>query len=53
MITAIPLVKPITTGRGTNLITDPSRTAPRTTRITPAISVATIRPSTPNVWTIP
>ena len=51
--TAIPLVKPITTGCGTNLIAAPIRAAPSAMRSTPAMSVATVRPSTPYFWTMP
>src|SRR5215212_6730703 len=51
--TAMPLVNPMTTGCGTNLIATPSRAAPSAMRMTPAMSVATVRPSTPYFWTMP
>jgi hypothetical protein len=53
MISAIPLVKPVTTGKGMNLMTLPSLKSPNPTRIAPAMSVATVRPSTPNFCTMP
>jgi hypothetical protein len=53
MITAIPLVKPTITGCGMNLIAAPNLRRPIATRITPAINVATMSPSTPYCWTIP
>ena len=53
MISAMPLVKPVTTGNGMNLIAPPSRASPNPTRITPPMSVATSRPSTPYFCTIP
>ncbi len=53
MISAIPLVNPMVTGKGMNLIAPPMRMNPNTTRITPAISVATRSPSTPYRWTMP
>src|SRR5690606_32891312 len=51
MITAMPAVKPTITGSGMNRITAPRRASPIATRITPAISVATSRPPTPNCAT--
>ena len=45
--TAMPLVKPTTTGRGMNLTAAPMPVAPRTTSMTPAIIVHMNRPSTP------
>ena len=53
MMTAIPLVNPVTTGAGMNLIAPPSFATPRTMRITPAIIVATVSPSTPYCCTMP
>ena len=47
MITAMPLVKPTTTGRGMNLTAVPMPVAPRMTSMTPAIIVHMNRPSTP------
>ena len=47
MRTAMPLVKPMTTGRGMYLTTDPSPVTPRRTSITPAIMVQRKSPSTP------
>ena len=38
MMTAMPLVNPMTTGCGTNLMTAPSVTAPMMTRKTPAMT---------------
>ena len=52
-MSAIPLVKPIVTGYGMNLIAPPSRNSPKATRMKPAMSVATTRPSTPCCATIP
>ena len=49
MITAMPVVKPVTTGYGMNLIAAPSRASPKAMRISPAMIVATSRPSTPYV----
>ena len=51
--TAMPLVNPITTGRGMNLTADPMPVAPSTTSRTPAITVHMKRPSTPCTATIP
>ena len=45
--TAIPLVKPMTTGRGMYLTDAPMPVTPRMTRMTPAIIVHMSRPSTP------
>ena len=54
MMTAMPLVNPMTTGCGMNLIAAAElRAAPSTMRSTPAMSVATVRPSTPYFWTMP
>lgn len=50
MITAIPAVKPVTTGSGIYLIHVPNRASPAMTSIAPAISVARTRPSYPWVW---
>ena len=47
MITAMPLVKPTTTGRGINFTAEPRPVAPRTTSRMPASSVHMYRPSTP------
>ena len=52
MMSAMPLVKPMVTGKGMNLIAPPSRTRPNRSRITPAIRVAAASPSTPCFWTI-
>ena len=51
--TAMPLVKPTTTGRGMNRTADPIPVAPNTTSITPAITVQTNSPSTPWSATMP
>jgi len=53
MSTAIPFVKPITTGRGMNLTADPIPVRPMTTSMTPAIIVHMNRPSTPYLATMP
>jgi hypothetical protein len=53
MMSAIPLVKPMITGCGMNLMAAPNLRSPMATRITPAMSVATMSPSTPYCWTIP
>ena len=45
MITAIPAVKPVTTGSGTYLIQVPRRAKPATINISPASSVASTNPS--------
>lgn len=47
MYTAMPAVKPITTGSGMYLIITPSRATPIAIRISPAIKVQTIRFSGP------
>lgn len=53
MITAIPLVNPMVTLYGMNLIAPPSFASPRAMRKIPARIVATVRPSTPYFWTMP
>ena len=53
MSTAMPLVKPTTTGRGMNRTAVPMPVAPSTTRMTPAIIVHMNRPSTPCAATMP
>ena len=53
MSTAIPLVKPSTTGRGMNFTADPMPVAPSTTSSTPAIMVHMNRPSRPCTATMP
>ena len=53
MMSAIPLVKPIMTGCGTNLITPPRRMAPMPMSRSPAMTVAMRRPSIPYFATIP
>ncbi len=45
--TAMPLVKPIVTGRGMNLTIEPSPVSPSSKRITPASIVQTSSPSSP------
>lgn len=45
MITAMPLVKPVTSGCGMNRISVPVFNSPAAMSITPAISVASTRPS--------
>ena len=52
-MTAIPLVKPVTTGYGMNLIAAPKRARPRIMRRMPARIVQIVRPSTPWRATIP
>ena len=47
METAMPVVKPLVTGQGMNLMRVPIRANPITTRIPPAISVAKMRPEYP------
>jgi hypothetical protein len=47
MRTAMPFVKPITTGRGMYLTAVPMPVRPMTTRTTPAISVHMKSPSSP------
>ena len=51
--TAMPLVKPTTTGRGMNLTVDPRPVSPMMTSRTPAIIVHMNRPSMPNSATMP
>ena len=46
--TAIPEVKPVVTGKGMNLINAPMRNKPNKINITPAVSVAAIKPLSPN-----
>ena len=46
--TAMPAVKPVVTGCGTNWMSPPMRTAPSTSRRMPAMRVATISPPMPN-----
>ena len=53
MITAMPFVKPTTTGRGMNLTAVPKPVAPRIRSSTPAIRVHMNNPSTPYFATIP
>ena len=50
---AMPLVKPMVTGRGMNRTAPPSPVKAKTTRMTPAIIVHIKRPGTPKVVTIP
>ena len=45
MMTAMPAVKPVTSGCGRYFISVPTLSRPATTRITPAIRVAMTRPS--------
>ena len=51
--TAMPFVKPTTTGRGMNFTAEPMPVRPMTTSITPAIIVHMNRPSTPYFATMP
>ena len=53
MSTAMPLVKPTTTGRGMNRTAVPIPVTPSTTSMTPAIIVHMNRPSTPYFATMP
>ena len=53
MMTAMPLVKPITTGRGMKRMALPIPVRPRRTSITPPIIVHMNRPATPCVATMP
>ena len=53
MITAIPLVKPTTTGRGMNFTAEPKPVAPSTTSMMPASSVQMYSPIIPCFSTIP
>jgi hypothetical protein len=50
---AMPLVKPMTTGRGMKRTAVPEPVSPMITRTTPAIIVHMNRPSTPYLATIP
>ena len=52
-MTAIPLVKPVTTGYGMNLIAAPKRARPRIMRRMPARIVQIVSPSTPWRATMP
>ena len=45
MMIAMPMVKPLTTASGTKAIRLPARSSPASTRIAPAISVASTSPS--------
>ena len=47
MISAMPLVNPMVTGYGMNLIAPPRRARPRPIRSTPAMIVAMVSPATP------
>ena len=53
MSTAMPFVKPTTTGRGMKRTAAPMPVNPRTTSMTPAIIVHMNRPSTPYFATMP
>jgi hypothetical protein len=53
MTSAMPLVKPMTTGRGMKRTAVPVPVSPMMTRITPAIIVHMNSPSTPYCATIP
>ncbi len=53
MMTAMPFVKPTTTGRGMNLTAVPKPVAPRIRSITPAIRVHMKSPSIPCFATMP
>ena len=50
---AMPLVKPMVTGRGMNLTAAPRPVSPMTMSIAPAIIVTSARPATPNFATMP
>ena len=52
-MTAIPLVKPVTTGYGMNLIAPPNRARPSPMSRKPARTVQIVSPSTPYFATIP
>lgn len=52
-MTAMPMVKPWITGSGTCSISVPARRKPATSRITPAIAVASTSPSMPCAATMP
>ncbi|MNR27777.1 hypothetical protein D3C85_1450640 [compost metagenome] len=51
--TAMPLVKPVISGIGKNLITCPRRSSPISTSITPAMKVQMIRLAMPYLTTMP
>ena len=53
MSSAMPLVKPRTTGRGMNFTAVPSPVKPSTSSITPAIIVTISRPDRPWSWMMP
>ena len=53
MVTAIPEVNPVVIVNGINLIREPSWQNPMITRMIPARIVATARPSTPLLATMP
>jgi hypothetical protein len=53
MMTAMPLVNPVTSGAGMNLMAAPSRATPKPIRMAPARKVATDSPSMPYRWTMP
>src|ERR1700677_2165598 len=53
MMTAMPFVKPTTTGRGMNLTAVPKPVAPKISRMIPANKVHINNPSIPNLETIP
>ena len=48
MTVPIPAVNPVVTGCGMNWMSRPNPRAPMATSMTPAISVETMRPPTPN-----
>ena len=48
--TAMPAVKPVVTGYGTNSMKRPRRMTPMAKRMAPAMSVASSRPPTPKRW---
>ena len=52
MTVAIPVVKPVVTGYGMNLIRVPSRNAPMAMRRTPAMNPAVSRPASPCLETM-
>ena len=49
---AMPAIM-LTSGVGTNLMTEPSFANPIASRMTPAMNVATVRPWMPYFWTMP
>ena len=51
IVIAMPQVKPVVTGCGINLISDPNRAAPRTNKKTPDMAVQTSRLGSP-YWTM-